>query len=238
MYQPMEDAEELLHQTEQPTSRRWMIMLADLLSLILTFFVMIYAMSEIPTAAWREVVVSMQSRLNPDRPIEQLIFSNTSPTYTEPVQPATDLDYLMQILSNKLQSTDKIPLSIAREPDKIVISLPGDLYFIPGSDALNEERTSTMRQLAQLIRPTRNRIQIEGHTDPRPYSGNAFSSNWELALARANTIANLLQQFGYGGSIRRVGRGASVFHEISQDLPRQERYKLARRVEIIIRADQ
>lgn len=220
---------------EQPPSRRWMIMLADLVSLMLTFFVLIYSMTDIPTAAWREVVVSLRGRLNPEKPIEQMIHAADLSLRTRQVVTAANLDYLAEVLSDKLAATGDDSISLRREQERLVLSLPGDLYFQPGEARPQAERVEALVRLGEILRDIRNPIQVEGHTDPAPLSSEAYLSNWELSLARAGAVADLIAGAGYANPIRRVGRADGAFHEISQDLPQEERYKKSRRVDIVIR---
>jgi chemotaxis protein MotB len=40
-----------------------------------------------------------------------------------------------------------------------------------------------------------NRVSIEGHTDAKPYTGEAYS-NWELSVDRANMARRIMQASG------------------------------------------
>lgn len=216
----------------------WMLSLADLLSLVLTFFVMLYAMTVIPTASWQRVVVSMQERLNPTNFIIQPIASDQEAIETERKDEAMHLDYIEELLMHKLSDMKLLSVHFTRLPDRLILSLPGELLFAPGNAILQDDAVLPVAILANNLRFITNPIEVEGHTDPDAVSINSpYASNWALSLARANTIADHLQQRGYNRPLHITGRADSIFAEFSRDLPKQARYTLSRRVDIIIRAE-
>lgn len=69
---------------------------------------------------------------------------------------------------------------------RVVVVLPSDVLFSPGSAALSPEGTAAITSVATALAglPGR-RFQVEGHTDATPIRTKQFPSNWELASARA-----------------------------------------------------
>ena len=79
-----------------------------------------------------------------------------------------------------------------------------------------------------------NRIVVAVHTDPTHTATKQFPSNWELTMIRAIRVAEIMEAQGIVKSIVTTAEGASHFDEIAPNLPIAERYKLARRIEIIL----
>ena len=69
---------------------------------------------------------------------------------------------------------------------RVVVVLPSDVLFAPGSASLSAEGTAAVTSVAAALAglPGR-RFQVEGHTDATPIRTKQFPSNWELASARA-----------------------------------------------------
>jgi chemotaxis protein MotB len=69
---------------------------------------------------------------------------------------------------------------------RVVVVLPSDVLFAPGSASLSPEGTAAVSSVATALAglPGR-RFQVEGHTDATPIRTKQFPSNWELASARA-----------------------------------------------------
>lgn len=219
----------------QEMSTAWMISLADLLALVLTFFVLLYSMTVIRYEPWEEVIQSLSQRLNP-RPLEK------RPVPTEPLstpgiehETAENLDYLYGIINEKIRREPLFKASIQKHEDRLVISLESDVFFHAGHSRLQKEVLPTLAALGNTLGQIENRIDVYGHTDPRPINSKDFPSNWELSLSRAVTIATAIKDAGYKGTVRSYGLADARFTEISQDLNLQARYSLSRRVDVVVR---
>jgi chemotaxis protein MotB len=74
------------------------------------------------------------------------------------------------------------------------------VLFPVGSADLTQTGNSQITALAITIKDIASEIppdlhwvlRVDGHTDPQPVKGGQFSSNWELAAARAINVVKLL----------------------------------------------
>lgn len=79
-------------------------------------------------------------------------------------------------------------------------SLPSEVLFAPGSDALLPQGLEEVRRLAATLNSVRSEfppginwvLRVGGHTDKRPIANARFPSNWELSAMRAVTVAKAL----------------------------------------------
>lgn len=71
-------------------------------------------------------------------------------------------------------------------------------FFDSGSPRLNADGRDMLITLAQELGKLPNKLSIEGHTDSKPYPGNANYTNWELSTDRANAARRLMQANGVG----------------------------------------
>lgn len=221
----------------RPASRAWMVTFADLLSLLLAFFVLLFSMSSMETNAWKTLVDALSSRLNPlHRWIEPLVDTESSAPKLF-AKRAVDLDYLAGILQAKMADSEILSQSILhRLDDALVVSLPGHLIFLPGQARLHDGNEQTMAALAGALKLVGNNIELVGHTNASPPPiGSAFNSNWDLSLARAMALANGLRAVGYADAIKVVGAADAGYHDISSKLPDARRQSLSRRVDVVIR---
>ncbi len=214
----------------------WMLSLADLISLLLTFFVMLFAMSKVKIDRWDEVVDSLSQSIKPspveesDEPTAQL---NIPRVYRKP---AMNLDYLSAVIDDAIDDNEVLgDATLSRDADKLVISLPGDILFISGSSDMTDKARQALFVLGGVLRNIGNRIGVQGHTDPRPVSGRGlYASNWELSLARAAAVANELKRSGYTDYINIYGFAASRYDQLPVMADEQARFTMARRVDIVI----
>lgn len=218
-------------------SRGWMIIFADLLALLLAFFVLMFSMSKVEIEAWKKLVEAVSDQLNPlhqwTRPL--LDAERASPRlFTKRI---VDLDYLARILQAKMADSEILGQGILhRLEDGLVVSLPGDLVFPRGQARLRDGGQEAMAALATALKLVGNSIELVGHTDASPPPPDSpFMSNWDLSLARALALANGLQAAGYADDIKVLGAADAAYHDLSPKLPETKRQMLSRRIDLVIR---
>ena len=219
---------------EHETTKMWMLTFTDLVSLLLTFFVMLFAMSNVKIDEWEKVIDSLSQTLNPapeDSVIKPTAQMNIGNLFR---RRAVNLDYLSSVIAENLSADPvlKDAMIITLE-DRVVVALPGDLLFDPGAALISERAKDAMFTLGAMFANVGNSIGVTGHTDPIPPGGEAFASNWELSVARAASVANAIRRGGYDQQIVALGYGESQYNRLP-DLSEQQKRRLARRVDIII----
>lgn len=221
------------------TASTWLISFTDVMALMLTFFVLLFAMSSPDKAQWEKLAQTAQENFNrfQGRPlnrgaqdainIDKVNFSR-----------ALDLNYLQAIVVNIIEQDDSLSrVSMMLNGDNLIISLPQDLLFDAGQAQVKEQGNKALFSLAGTLSRIKNRIEVVGHTDPRPVSGGKFPSNWELSLARAANVAAVLENVGYGRAITIRGHASARYYDLPVTLPNSERLDLSRRVDIVVMED-
>lgn len=222
-----------------PETQLWMVSFTDTMALMLTFFVMMFAMSAPKTETWQEVAASLQQefkgtpRQDPPRGtedapnLERVNFNR-----------ALDISYLRALLVSTL--SDHAGLGDARlipQPGGLVLSLPQDLLFESGSATVTEEGRKALYVLGGALSRIRNRIEVAGHADPRPLdqAQSDYQSNWGLSVARAASVAGVLETVGYAKPIAVYGLSSARYDDLSGVDDENLRLDLSRRVDIVIR---
>ena len=221
----------------QDGSQAWLLTFADLTALLITFFVMLFAMSQVEQRKWQNLVDALANRLDLVREVEVAIPRQTLNIESVQSLPGSNLDYLTALLEQHMAAEPLLAeASLQRHSDRLVISLPGPLLFASGAADLDPEGARVVFALSDLLRNLSNRIEVTGNADPVPPDGT-FPSNWELSLVRAARVANLLAEAGYERPIITRGLGDSRFAELAPEFPRDQRQALARRVDIAVLED-
>jgi chemotaxis protein MotB len=221
-------------------SSAWLLTFTDLSALMLTFFVMLYAMSEPEPQVWSEIVTSMERELlNTFGPMESLGINDTVNLDKVSLNRALKLEYLLSILETHMEEDiANQNILISKKNDTLIVSLPETLLFGSGSATMNAAGETTIAALANALRRIRNRIEIVGHTDNVPLSNTAtFPSNWELSLERAGIVAQALNHGGYVRPILIRGYGSVQFENINANFSEDIRKDFSRRVDIHIMND-
>lgn len=222
---------------DPPVNASWMIILADLLSLMLTFFVLMFSMNAVQVSDWRAVVDALSDSLNPSEArLRQTPWNGHEQAKVDVVH-GQDVDYLATLLSDQLARDEVLRHARVRLlEDRLAISIPADLLFTSGSAHIGDSAAfDAVARLAAVLRNLENEITVVGYTDPSPGDAKHYPSHWELSLSRALAVARILKQNGYRQPVPVYGHGANRFGDIMKDLPVDLQSRLSRRVDIIIR---
>lgn len=221
----------------EPPSMAWLLTFADLISLLLTFFILLYSMKVIDAQEWEALRGAFDSTFS----IKEEIIK-TKPNQTDTIEKidslvADNLDYLSTILKTRFMH-DKVLMAtdVQRnvEANTLILNIPSKLLFDSGSSSMKKLGKQTMANLGDVLRHVDNQIEVAGHTDPNPINTSTFPTNWELSAVRALRVAEALKHQGVESKIPTVAYANTRFHLLDKNIPSLERYQIARRVEIII----
>ncbi len=221
--------------SEDRGSRIWLITFTDLVALMLTFFVMLFAMSSVKVSEWQNIIDSLSQTLRPSD--EQPVPATTSAFNIGTIfrKQAINLDYLASVLNETVKGQPLLSGGhVLRLDDRLIIVLPGDLLFEEGGATMTDSGRRSLFVLGGVLQNIGNRVGVNGHSGPGLPADGDYSSDWELSTARAAAVANALKQSGYTDDIIAYGYADSRSAQLS-DLPEGVGGALARRIDIVIR---
>jgi chemotaxis protein MotB len=190
------------HKCAKPENHeRYLITYADLITLLLVFFIVLYAGSQEDSKKFAILAEGLRSAFNN---VSDSGGGGNSPVFTgsgavnagglSPAQDFQSIEAIIQRVAQERGLMDRINLRM--EPDRIVIGLNNDLLFASGSALLRPSAGPVLDAVAEALRGRPNEIRIEGHTDNVPISTIEFNSNWELSSARATAVLRRLVDEG------------------------------------------
>lgn len=217
----------------------WLISFTDVMALMLTFFVLLFAMSNPDQEKFEQFKENIQKNFNKfdgenlNRGSEDSI-NIARVNFNK----ALDIQYLEVLIKNLVSQNPELgQITVMQNAGLLILSMPQEMLFESGGATIKAEATRTLNALVNSLRRIRNSIEVVGHTDPRPVTSGAFASNWELSLTRAANVAALLKNLGYDEEIRIKGYSSGRFNDLSEEFSQDVRMDLSRRVDIIIRED-
>ena len=181
------------HQTgEHENSERWLLTYADLITLLLGLFVILYAMSKIDAGKYAEIVNAMGGVFGSSKGVmagnNGVVSSQIPIVQNERQKIAQDLRSALHL------ETKKLPIAISSNERGITVHIMDELLFASGSADIKESSMPALDSLARVLRDLPNDVRVEGHTDNVPISSAQYPSNWHLSVARAVSIAYYLIQ--------------------------------------------
>lgn len=183
----------------------WLMTFADLMSLLMAVFVLLFAMSTIEIPKYTAVVESLTEALTHGSPMtkEQMEFFNSLQKEQDQKDEAKeskieDLRPLYESLIETFAKEDRTesPINIEYDEniDQIRVTFPEQIAFDAGRADLKPEFSEMLGNFEGFNRQDIV-LKVIGHTDKRPVAGGRFVSNWELSSARASSvIVDLLDQ--------------------------------------------
>lgn len=227
----MSDPLDMMGEDEEPTAPFWMTTFSDMVTLLLTFFVLIVAMSEVEVKKFQEALSYFQGHLGVLQN-STAISSMTRHVSSESVarEQAEYYETLLQYLKeNALE--DKVEVRLTDLGVHVVIT--DSIMFPSGEAALLPGSKPILRVVAGIIEKGVESVVVEGHTDDRPIATARFPSNWELSAARAASVVRFLLEQQHPLDPERYS--ASGYGEYRPEYPndRPENRARNRRVEIL-----
>ncbi len=208
---------------------RWIISYADLLTLLLATFVVLYASStrnkhkedEIalafiqafhgtpPAIAVPQPTGSRGVLQHQVSPIPKAAETPASANARIPQKLARELARDMQTLQQlqlKLQTLfrpmiDKHQVAISNAPLTLTIQLDASVLFDSGEAKLKPDAVKLLSQVGTGLTqlPDGYRITVQGYTDNQPIATAQFPSNWSLSAERAVAVVELFVSNGVKG---------------------------------------
>lgn len=176
--------------------RTWLITFTDLISLLLAFFVMLFAMSGVKVELWEAAIESLTKTLRPTATASpRTDAANVSHRAWD--APAIDLDYLTAVLRNVQDDAPALSRSRAtRTAEGVVMATDVEDLFHSGGSEPSPAALETVAAVAGVLRNISNRVGVRvavGGDGSIPGRRSAFA----MAVARSAAIANAFHDAGY-----------------------------------------
>lgn len=154
--------------SEEKEEQPWLLTYGDMMTLLLTFFVLLFSMSTIDPVKLEMFSNSMGKALGKKK----------TKTYSLS-------EIYKQVVRVVEQENLKDVIEVETSPRGVAIKIPSEITFESGSAVLDPRIYPILDKLEPLIRKSVFPIAVEGHTDNVPITSNTYPSNWELSSARA-----------------------------------------------------
>lgn len=249
------------HHEEHANHEAWAIPYGDLITLLLAFFVVMYAVSSINEGKYRVLSESLKAAfkggprsLSPVQIGDPTVggpragtSTGIGPTQaldlTASTQPSrmigdgSGLAAQLSEMADELESVmepliDDELIAVNREGGWVEVEIKTDILFPSGSAQIQPKAEALLQSLSDIVAPLPNTIRVEGHTDTRPISTARFPSNWELSAARAARIVREFETLGID-SARLVVAGMGEHHPVADNGTTEGRSR-NRRVAVVI----
>ena len=164
----------------EPEQELWLITYADLITLLLCFFILLFSSANIDQNVWDQIKASYSNKVK----------NKTIST------PLSEIKY--QLDSMLMQEVKSNSLEIENKDNAINMRFLSNSFYNSGDAMLLPEGKEIVDKIFDVIDAVNKRkkadfqIDVEGHTDDNPISNLQYPSNWELSVARASNVGRYL----------------------------------------------
>lgn len=230
---------------EEGSGATWLDTYADTVTLLMTFFVLLYSMSSLDeskvqqiSAAFNEVMAGKAA----DSILQYNLYDGEVPLVGGESKMESNDEYKVMDSNEKTfeevkEFVEKSGLaeSITVLPDEkgVNLQLKDNILFETAKADLKDNSKVILDQISSLIANLPNNIIVEGHTDNVPINTSEYSSNWDLSSARATSVIKyFIEQKHLTGS-RFSASGCGEYKPIAPNTSDENRAR-NRRVNILI----
>ncbi len=207
---------------EHENAERWLLTYADMITLLVAFFIMLYSMSVMNQAKFQQLAISVRSGFGESSMNGvPTIFSrggglNATPSIMNSSKPgqissedfiknaksqqdANGLDKAYETVKAYIQKNHlQGMMQVSRSERGVVVTVMTDkMLFARGQADLRPEEMGLLATVAKITQTVPlNPVRVEGHTDNLPIHTERFPSNWELSTTRATTVLRYFESQG------------------------------------------
>lgn len=176
-----------------------MLTYADMITLLLAFFTMLYSMSILNLNRFKQVAVSIRSGFGGEGVGQaHSVMGKDGVFRIKPISDKTNIPPANWPLEGKLKKIIRDhnfekTVKIRQDERGIVVSLVTDkVVFTRGQADMSSETMKIIASIAGPLKNIKNKIMVEGHTCDLPIQSAKYPSNWELSTARAASVIRYL----------------------------------------------
>lgn len=177
---------------DAPSAPFWMATFSDMATILLTFFVMIVAMSEVEVKKFKEALSYFQGRsgilaneaIAPPMQTPMIATPN-APSFQDVQRYEEVLQYL-----DENQLSDRVEVYLTERGLHVIMT--DSVMFASGQADLLPSSMTVLAIVSQVLQRGVQSVVVEGHTDNQPIGTQVFPSNWELSAARASAVVRYL----------------------------------------------
>lgn len=222
---------------EEQSSERWLLTYADMITLLLVLFIVLFALSKVNEAKFRQFSQSFKLNKIVGVSLDKGTITQ-APKGKMPLSATPDeLHQVASLLAKALKATGEL------QSVSISVNANGLTEGLVADSTLFETDSANLSPLGQKIVDTSgrvfaqfaNNIEVAGYTDDQPITGGPYGNNWALSAARATTVVQELTTSDGVDPTRVIAVAFGQYHPVATNATPAGKSQ-NRRVNIVVKA--
>ncbi|OPZ85191.1 MAG: Motility protein B [Firmicutes bacterium ADurb.Bin419] len=233
----------------------WMTTYSDLVTLLLTFFVLLFSMASVDSQKFKEVAYSLRSAFlktsngemfynNNGKDLINIFEANvTDDSDTNEVNDKenggsnagqdtlSEFSEDVEELIKELEIEDYV--QVVETKTSVILRINSVILFDIGKADIKDSGKEALKKVGELMKKLNTGIAVQGHTDNVPIKTTLFPTNWELSTKRATNVVLFLVNECSLDPTKLTATGNGEFRPIAPNDTEENRQK-NRRIDIVI----
>lgn len=194
-------------------SERWLLTYADMITLLLVLFIVLFALSKVDQAKYKEFKQSVTRAVLSDTPHGTTHIHNKPASSQMSTQQFQQLEQELKKALNSRGLLGDVTFSI--NSSGLTEGLVADsTFFVTASAELSAVGADIVDTSAGVLKKYTNAIEVAGYTDDRPISTGPYPNNWALSAARASTVVVRMTQSDHISPTQVILLGYGQYHPL------------------------
>lgn len=217
----------------EPGIPEWVVTFGDMMSLLLTFFIMLVSMSEMKKdEKFQAMLESMRQQFGHEASMASMI-PGQAPPQNSMMQSIASMGRAKR--KDVMRGGNKVK-SVSGEDNLVRTIRPGQdttvggvIFFEEDTADLSEEAKSRLKEIASQVAGKPQKIEVRGHTSRKPVKDG---DHWQLAYERCHVTMQFLIEQGISAKRIRLG-SAGAYEPLDEGIKIDNRRRNAR-VEVLM----
>lgn len=179
-----------VEEDDGPSAPAWMATFADMMTLLMCFFILIMSFSSMEVEKFKLAMGSLKGALGVLGTQEKM---RPDLSWFSPFQPNVQTRSVLEHVDKLRALVEKNELeesvSFYLDQGEVLIQIKDTMLFEAGSSTLKPNYLRLLSVIRRVLFGEAREIRVEGHTDNLPMpAGSTYRSNWELSMERSMNV--------------------------------------------------
>lgn len=211
----------------------WMLTFADLVSLLICFFVLLYSMKSVDESLWKKISGSFAGALNYSQKFKQVSPNNESGVEAEQILNSDGMEYIESILVAKFEREgllEYVKFKRDLSDNSLHVKIPGKYMFIMDTPDITAEGESMLTFITETVQYINDDLEIANYVGP-----DSRGLAMQNSMARSLAVRDFILRKGSKKTIKVIGFGSELYDSVKDIMTEEELQENAIKLNFIIR---
>lgn len=215
-----------------PGAPMWMVTFSDMVTLLLTFFVLMLSMARMDKMKFMDAAGSLRGAFGVLGSSDKAEVTSPKIVDVAPIYDDLTTRVYKRVLSHLQRLRIDKEIELVKDRGAVVLRVNSAILFDSGETDVKPEAETILKKISELVRPLPMGLRIEGHTDDT-VSRTSGSSNWDISVLRAVNVLKFFARRQLMPLERMSAVGYGSMHPL-KDNDTPENRAMNRRVEFVL----